>query len=447
MSSLYTPFRDTQVTNKGLHSYAQYSLGHNHSDFEKDKREKYKQLAQFQQQQIQAKKLQQERERLNQLKQDQADEEERARYKREIYERHVKEKLDQKEYNRNVYESVDIHIQKPEKEPKKEEFVYLERWQLPKEFPKHVEKWINDSVGREFGDLKINVNIQNQGLARDIQNINSTFQTLQNQNNLLEEKLKQYEDVAKQAKITENLRRKEIWFNICKTVPQTRKYNNDQGYREFNYKPDDYYNKRAVKSNEEIYSELDKAINLDSNYINSSKRPQYTSCQQNIKSNQSTPNFTHIYRDGNFKFNDLQYKLMEINGSYGDQIKRNNKDKLFLHYNYSNFQDADPQNDKHAYYFDIQQKKNHLNDLAMKKYFDGIKDSSVQEKLDQINTQKNDTEFDEKTQALKDFEDQLNKEKLIDFQKYQSKKQQNVQDIYNIDTFIHELDYYKNRYE
>lgn len=46
------------------------------------------------------------------------------RYNKDLYERHVKQKLDPKDFNRNVYESVDFQIEKPNQEVEEEVDLY-----------------------------------------------------------------------------------------------------------------------------------------------------------------------------------------------------------------------------------------------------------------------------------------------------------------------------------
>lgn len=59
--------------------------------------------------------------------------------------------------------------------------------------------------------------------------------------------MRRFQEAVRKAKEIEELRKKEIWFNICKSMPARRDFEDN-----YQFTPNDYYNKRAFQSNEEI---------------------------------------------------------------------------------------------------------------------------------------------------------------------------------------------------
>lgn len=55
----------------------------------------------------------------------------------------------------------------------------------------------------------------------------------------MEEKINKFGEVVRNAKEIEELRKKEIWFNICKSMPANKKHEDN-----YKFTPNDYYNKR-----------------------------------------------------------------------------------------------------------------------------------------------------------------------------------------------------------
>lgn len=60
------------------------------------------------------------------------------------------------------------------------------------------------------------------------------------------------------AKIIEELRRKEIWFNICKSMPRKQPDVTDYKYME-----NDYFNKRFLNTNWEVNADLKNIVKHD----------------------------------------------------------------------------------------------------------------------------------------------------------------------------------------
>lgn len=88
-----------------------------------------------------------------------------------------------------------------------------------------------------------------------------------------------------------------------------------------------------------------------------------------------------------------------------------------MHYNYNNLSSVNPEKDKFGYYHSLKKKNNEIKDLAMKKYFDGIKDDTVKNQLVNIDEAYKKGDWDAGDQAINDFKlDKIQKNKYSNVQ-------------------------------